>query len=338
MGDFFQDIRDRANQRRAAINNGLPNASTLGISIDQSAEAKRQRLANVAGATGGLYTGVAGIGGDIEALVKAIYRNGKDRDAIGREKEGYRGLGAHIDDIYSSSDTFLTNSYDAREDVKNFVGDNKVGDLLSEASENAWLTGEILSPLPSVAGVSKYGAKGLSLLDDGVTAANKVLNKYDIQPGLSIKRIDDDGVSLTNGKPVVSKTDLENFKKKRQDNIENHKEVGMDVEDADEATTLAHYQETGQVIRYDPENKAYVVINSDVGKFETPELVDNDYFSGDMVDGRFVYDNANTTKELKMDDAFKYPEYFDEVPEARNVKINANLLSTDSVPPKLPED
>ena len=334
MGDFFQDIRDRANQRRAAINNGLPNASTLGANPDQSAEAQRQRLANIAGATGGLYTGVAGIGGDIEALIKAIYRNGKDRDAIGREKEGYRGLGAHIDDIYNSTDTFLTNSYDAREDVKNFVGDNAVGDLLSEASDNAWLTGEIIAPLPSVAGVSKYGAKGLSLLDDGVTAANKVLNKYDIQPGLSIKRIDDDGVSLTSGKPVVDKAELDSFKQKRQANIENHKEVGMDVEDADEATTLAHYQETGQVIRYDPENKAYVVIKSDVGKFETPELVDNDYFSGEMVDGRFVYDNANTVKELKMDDAFRYPEYFDEVPEAKNIKMNASLLSTDSVPPK----
>ena len=334
MGDFFQDIRDRANQRRAAINNGLPNATTLGANPDQSAEAQRQRLANVAGATGGLYTGVAGIGGDIEALIKAIYRSNKERDVLGREKEGYRGLGAHIDDIYNSTDTFLTNSYDAREDVKNFVGDNAVGDLLSEASDNAWLTGEIIAPLPSVAGVSKYGAKGLSLLDDGVTAANKVLNKYDIQPGLSIKRIDTDGVSLTSGKPVVAKADLDSFKKKRQANIENHKEVGMDVEDADEATTLAHYQETGQVIRYDPENKAYVVIKSDVGKFETPELVDNDYFSGDMVDGRFVYDNANTVKELKMDDAFRYPEYFDEVPEARNIKMNASLLSTDSVPPK----
>ena len=334
MGDFFQDIRDRANQRRAAINNGLPNATTLGANPDQSDAAQRQRLANIAGATGGLYTGAVGLGGDLEALIKAIYRNGKDRDAIGREKEGYRGLGAHIDDIYNSTDTFLTNSYDAREDVKNFVGDNAVGDLLNEASENAWLTGEVLSPIPSGAAIAKHGGKALSLLDDGVTAANKVLNKYDIQPGLSIKRIDTDGVSLTSGKPVVAKADLDNFKKKRQANIENHQAVGMDVEDADEATTLAHYQETGQVIRYDPENKAYVVIKSDVGKFETPELVDNDYFSGEMVDGRFVYDNANTVKELKMDDAFRYPEYFDEVPEAKNIKMNASLLSTDSVPPK----
>ena len=347
MGDFFQDIRDRANQRRAAVNNGLPNASYFGV--DQSVEAKRQRLANVAGATGGLYTGIAGLPGDVEAASTAYSNSAGITDVL-------RALGSkllpvapevseqiapdtnkpdffeEIDRIYDSSDTYLTNSYDAREDVKDFVGDNKVGDLLSEASENAWLTGEILSPVPTVAGVTKYGGKGLSLLDDGVTAANKVLNKYDIQPGLSIKRVDDDGVSITNGKPVVSKTDLDNFKKKRQDNIENHQEVGMDIEDADEATTIAHYQETGQVIRYDPENKAYVVINSDVGKFETPELVDNDYFSGGMDDGRFVYDNANTTKELKMDDAFKYPEYFDDFPEAKNVKMNANLLSTDSVP------
>ena len=71
MGDFYQDIRDRANQRRAAINNGLPNARTLGFDIDQSVEAKRQRLANVAGATGGLYTGAVGLPGDVEALSKS---------------------------------------------------------------------------------------------------------------------------------------------------------------------------------------------------------------------------------------------------------------------------
>ena len=348
MADFFQDIRDRANQRRAAINNGLPNATTLGANPDQSAEAQRQRLANIAGATGGLYTGVAGIGGDIEALIKAIYRSNKERDVLGRKKEGYRGLGAHIDDIYNSTDTFLTNSYDAREDVKNFVGDNAVGDLLSEASDNSWLTGEIIAPLPSASGIAKVSNKvansvksgdaQLSLLENSIDAKNAIATKADkFLDNFTmnfIERIDDKGISKTNGKPVVAKADLDSFKKKRQQNIENHKEVGMDVEDADEATTLAHYQETGQVIRYDPENKAYVVIKSDVGKFETPELVDNDYFSGDMVDGRFVYDNANTVKELKMDDAIKYPEYFDAVPEARNVKMNASLLGTDSVPPK----
>ena len=292
MGDFYQDIRDRANQRRAAINNGLPNARTLGFDIDQSV---KQQLAPAANKPDFLE---------------------------------------ELDRTYKESDTVLTNSLDAREDVMNLTEGTEVGNLLGEASENAWLTGEIVSPVPSAAAVTKYGGKTLSLLDDGVTAANKVLDKYDIQPGLSIKRIDTDGISKTNGKPVVAKADLDSFKKKRQANIENHKEVGMDVEDADEATTLAHYQETGQVIRYDPENQAYVVISSDVGKFETPELVDNDYFSGDVVDGRFVYDNANTTKELKMDDAFKYPEYFDEVPEAKNIKMNASLLSTDSVPPK----
>ena len=351
MGDFYQDIRDRANQRRAAINNGLPNATTLGANPDQSDEAQRQRLANVAGATGGLYTGAVGLGGDLEALIKAIYRSNKERDVLGREKEGYRGLGAHIDDIYNSTDTFLTNSYDAREDVKNFVGDNEVGDLLSEASENAWLTGEILAPLPTKAGLVKgynqinkgvdavkNGDAQLALLENGLDAKNAIATKADrFLDNFTmnfIERIDDKGISKTNGKPVVPKADLDSFKKKRQANIENHKEVGMDVEDADEATTLAHYQETGQVIRYDPENKAYVVIKSDVGKFETPELVDNDYFSGDMVDGRFVYDNANTVKELKMDDAIKYPEYFDAVPEAKNIKMNASLLGTDSVPPK----
>ena len=36
----------------------------------------------------------------------------------------------------------------------------------------------------------KYGGKALDFLDDGVTAANKVLNRFDIQPGLSIKSVD----------------------------------------------------------------------------------------------------------------------------------------------------
>ena len=46
-----------------------------------------------------------------------------------------------------------------------------------------------LAPLPPVAGVAKYGSKALGALDEGVTATNRVLNKYDIQPGLSIKDV-----------------------------------------------------------------------------------------------------------------------------------------------------
>ena len=342
MGDFFQDIRDRANQRRAAINNGLPNATTLGFNPDQSDEAKRQRLANVAGATGGLYTGLVGLPGDVEALAKSYGNStgildlvrtfGLKNAPIPEEVKQQLAPAANkpdfleeLDRTYKESDTVLTNSLDAREDIMNLTEGTEVGNLLGEASENAWLTGEIVSPVPSVAGISKASKKvadgirsgdvQLSLLENGLDAKNAIATKADrFLDNFTmdfIERIDDKGISKTNGKPVVPKADLDNFKKKRQANIENHKEVGMDVEDADEATTLAHYQETGQVIRYDPENKAYVVIKSDVGKFETPELVDNDYFSGEMVDGRYVYDNANTTKTLNMDDAFKYPEYFD---------------------------
>ena len=48
----------------------------------------------------------------------------------------------------------------------------------------------VLAPLPPVAGAVKYGGKALDFLDEGATFANKYLNKFDIQPGLSIKSVD----------------------------------------------------------------------------------------------------------------------------------------------------
>ena len=103
MGDFFQDIRDRANQRRAAINNGLPNATTLGANPDQSAEAQRQRLANVAGATGGLYTGAVGYfsaNGDMDTAIAL-------RTAIIKDEMMYVQAGGGV--VYDSNEEYEYN-------------------------------------------------------------------------------------------------------------------------------------------------------------------------------------------------------------------------------------
>ena len=231
MGDFFEDISKRAEERRRnsfaiqkqMIESGLKTHSVVndnsGLTNAQIAE-KQQLLADsdrkayseLMALPVGAIEGMLGIGGDIELLGQGI--KGAITADSGNRWEGFKeGL--------SDRDTMFWSTLDNQERTDKWLEGTEFGDRLKEGTGGR-LVGEILAPLPPVAGVAKYGSKALDVLDEGVTATNKVLNKYDIQPGLSIKDVSpksiiDDNLpsrpkSTQNLKDSVMATELPNVK------------------------------------------------------------------------------------------------------------------------------
>ena len=228
---FFDDISKRAEERRRRsydiqkqmIKSGLKTNSVVndnsGLTNAQIAE-KQQLLADsdrkayseLMALPVGAIEGMLGIGGDIELLGQGI--KGAITADSGNRWEGFKeGL--------SDRDTMFWSTLDNQERTDKWLEGTEFGDRLKEGTGGR-LVGEILAPLPPVAGVAKYGSKALDVLDEGVTATNKVLNKYDIQPGLSIKDVSpksiiDDNLpsrpkSTQNLKDSVMATELPNVK------------------------------------------------------------------------------------------------------------------------------
>ena len=82
MASLYDDLKQRKEAREQYITDN-PNPNRLQKPMDYSPEANRQKGANVLGFAGGLYTGIAGIGGDIEALVRAELQSSGALDEIG---------------------------------------------------------------------------------------------------------------------------------------------------------------------------------------------------------------------------------------------------------------
>ena len=231
MGDFFDDISRRAEERRRnsfatqkqMIESGLKTHSVVndnsGLTNAQIAEKQqllsdsdRKAYSELMALPVGAIEGMLGIGGDIELLGQGI--KGAYNADSGNRWEGFKeGL--------SDRDTMFWSTLDNQERTDKWLEGTELGNRLKEGTGGR-LVGEILAPLPPVAGVAKYGGKALDVLDEGVTATNKVLNKYDIQPGLSIKDVSpksiiDDNLpsrpySTQNLKDSVMATELPNVK------------------------------------------------------------------------------------------------------------------------------
>jgi hypothetical protein len=195
---FFDDISKRAEERRRnsfatqkrMIESGLKTNSVVnnnsGLTNAQIAEKQqlledsdRRAYSELMALPVGAIEGMLGIGGDIELLGQGI--KGAYNADSGNRWEGFKeGL--------SDRDTMFWSTLDNQERTDKWLEGTEFGDRLKEGAGGR-LVGEILAPLPPVAGVAKYGNKALGALDEGVTATNRVLNKYDIQPGLSIKDV-----------------------------------------------------------------------------------------------------------------------------------------------------
>ena len=217
MASLFEDLQQRKQVREQYLADN-PNPNRLQPQIDYSPEANRQKVANVAGATGGLYTGSVGLGGDVEGVGKAYNNSAGILDLV--KMYASKGLPipkelkkqiapnvakpeflAELNRIFEESDTFLTNSLDAREDVTNFfsddglgnsilkntpVGNNGIGDLLKEADEGAWLTGEVFAPtkIPKISRGIKNTAE--DFIDTGNNIGDKVVDNA-VQATKSLK-------------------------------------------------------------------------------------------------------------------------------------------------------
>ena len=223
MASLFEDLQQRKQEREQYLANN-PNPNRLQKPIDYSPEANRQKVANVAGSAGGLYTGSVGLGGDVEGVGKA-YNNSagvldlvrmyvskslpipeelKKQIAPNVAKPAFL---AELNRIFEESDTFLTNSLDAREDLTNFfsddglgnsvlkntpIGNNGIGDLLKEADEGAWLTGEILAPIP----IPKFGKFVKNQAEDFINTGNNIGDKVVDNVVQTTKNVRDAGKSI----------------------------------------------------------------------------------------------------------------------------------------------
>lgn len=223
MASLYDDLKQRKEAREQYITDN-PNPNRLQKPMDYSPEANRQKGANMLGFAGGLYTGLAGIGGDIEALVRAELQSSGALDEIGyfianklplpdhlkakiaqaqavARQSGQPSFTEELGRIFDESDTTIHNSMDAREDVINFfnddglgnsvlkntfVGDNGIGKLLKEADEGSWLTGEILSPtrIPKISKNIKKTAE--DFIDTGNNIGDKVVDNV-VQTTKSVK-------------------------------------------------------------------------------------------------------------------------------------------------------
>ena len=200
MSDFFDEISRKAEARRNTswdrqqqlINSGIMTPSLANGSMDDSltgeqAQAKvelmeqkeRQTYSDLMAAPVGAVEGMIGFGGDIERLGRGAY-GAATADSGNRWDSFLNELG--------NSDTTLWNTENVQGWTNRQLEGTDFGNRLLEG-KGGRLLGEVLAPLPPVVGAMKYGGKGLDFLDEGVTAANKVLNRFDIQPGLSIKSV-----------------------------------------------------------------------------------------------------------------------------------------------------
>jgi len=202
MGSFFDDISERAQARRnlswqkqqQLLDSGIATPSLSNGSVDNSltaeqAQAKtklqdkksRQAYSELMALPVGVTEGMVGFGGDIERL---------GRGAVGAITADNGNRWDSFLNELGNSDTTLWNTENVQDWTNKQLEGTDFGNRLLEG-KGGRLVGEILAPIPPVAGAVKYGGKALGMLDDGVTVANRYLNKLDIQPGLSIKAVDD---------------------------------------------------------------------------------------------------------------------------------------------------
>lgn len=197
---FFDDLEKKAQERKdylsfdkqidlinkniatPSIINANDNLTQEQVDIKDQALADKQQRANseLMAAPVGMLEGMVGFGGDIERLgrgaVGAVTANNGERwDSFLNE------LG--------NKDTTLWNTENVQDWTNKQLEGTDFGNRLLEG-KGGRLFGEILAPAPPIAGAMKYGGKALDFLDEGATFANKYLNKFDIQPGLSIKSVD----------------------------------------------------------------------------------------------------------------------------------------------------
>ena len=229
MASLFEDLQQRKQVREQYLADN-PNPNRLQPQIDYSPEANRQKVANITGAVGGLYTGLAGIGGDIEALVRAELQSTGALEEIGyfianklplpehlkaqiaqaeamARQSGKRSFTEELGRIFDESDTTIHNSMDAREDVINFfnddglgnsvlkntpIGNNGIGNLLNEAVEGSWLTGEILSPTK----IPKIGRGIKNQAEDFINTGNNIGDKVVDNVVQTSKSVKDAGKSI----------------------------------------------------------------------------------------------------------------------------------------------
>ena len=152
MGSFFDDISRKADARRAMSKDQMDRLLKQGIVA--SKERRDQGIANVAAIPAGVFTGATGLFGDLEALGKGLYRSGATRDVLGRAQEDHVGALQEIANIYNTNDTLMPNSEGQREYVKDKFKDTWYGDQV-EQGDIGMLLGEILAPVPTVAGLGK---------------------------------------------------------------------------------------------------------------------------------------------------------------------------------------
>ena len=200
MGSFFDDISTKAEARRTnsfamqkqMIESGLKTPSVVNNNYgltNAQIEEKQQLLANsdrqayseLMALPVGMVEGMVGFGGDIERL---------GRGAVGAITADNGNRWDSFLNELGNSDTTLWNTENVQGWTNRQLEGTEFGNRLLEG-KGGRLVGEILAPIPPVAGAVKYGGKALGVVDDGVTVANKYLNKFDIQPGLSIKAVDD---------------------------------------------------------------------------------------------------------------------------------------------------
>ena len=193
---FFDDLEKKAQERKdylsfdkqidlinkniatPSIINANDNLTQEQVAIKDQALADKQHRANseLMAAPVGMLEGMVGFGGDIERLgrgaVGAVTANNGERwDSFLNE------LG--------NKDTTLWNTENVQDWTNKQLEGTDFGNRLLEG-KGGRLFGEILAPAPPIAGAMKYGGKALDFLDD----AARTLQKFDIQPGLSIKSVD----------------------------------------------------------------------------------------------------------------------------------------------------
>ena len=202
MGSFFDNISERAEARRnlsfakqkSLIDSGISTPSLTNGSVDGSltaeqAQAKtelqdqksRQTYSDLMALPVGVAEGMVGFGGDIERL---------GRGAVGAVTADNGNRWDSFLNELGNSDTTLWNTENVQDWTNRQLEGTDFGNRLLEG-KGGRLVGEILAPIPPVAGAVKYGGKTLGILDEGVTTANKFLAKNNIQAGLSIKAVDD---------------------------------------------------------------------------------------------------------------------------------------------------
>ena len=197
---FFDDLEKKAQERKdylsfekqidlinkniatPSIINANANLTQEQVAIKDKALADKQRRANseLMALPVGAVEGMVGFGGDIERL---------GRGAVGAVTASNGNRWDTFLNELGNKDTTLWNTENVQDWTNRQLEGTEFGDRLLEG-KGGRLFGEILAPIPPVAGAVKYGGKALDFLDEGATFANKYLNKFDIQPGLSIKSVD----------------------------------------------------------------------------------------------------------------------------------------------------